>query len=131
MSRSARGISSVVFCSGAILVLMAQTQISLGETIPRLPCPENGFGTRRCSMLSMTAGRAPGEPVPSFPLPPTRVGLGMGGSLVALRSSPTRPGRYSVSGVLVSSFLEVVVVVRVPVVVLWRPKSPCFLVPRS
>jgi len=129
MSRSARGVSSAVFCSGAIPVLMAQTEIGLGETIPMLPCPDNWFGTRRCIMLSMTADRAPGELVPSFPLPPTRLGLGMRGSLVALQWSPTRLGRSSVLGVLVSSFVEVVVVVRVAVVVLWRPKSPRFRVP--
>jgi len=82
-------------------------------------------------MLSMTAGRHPGELVPSFPLPTTRVGLGLRGSLVALPSSPTGLGRSSVLAVLVTSFVEVVVVVRVAVVLLWRPKSPRCLVPRS
>jgi len=58
---------------------MAQTEIGLGETIPKLPFLESGFSTRRRSMLSITAGRAPGELVLCFPLLSTRVGLDMGG----------------------------------------------------
>ena len=82
-------------------------------------------------MLSMTACRAPFEFVPSFLLLPTRVGLCMGGSWVVPRQFPTLLGHSLLSGVLVSSFVEVVVVVvRVAVVVLWRPKSPRFLVPQ-
>jgi len=131
MSRSAHGVSSVVFCSGAIPVLMAQTEIGPEETIPRLPCLCSALGTRRRSMLSMTAHRAPFELVPSFLLLHTRVGLGMGGAWVVPRQFPTLLGRFSVSGVLVSSFVEAVVVVRVAVLVLWRPKSPRFLAPRS
>jgi len=131
MSRSAHGVSSVVFCSGAIPVLMAQTEIGLGETIPRLPCPCSALGTRPRSMPSMTAHCAPFGLVPSFLLLPTRVGLGMGGSWVVPRWFPTLLERSSVSGVLVSSFREVVVGVRVAVMVLWRPKSPRFLVPQS
>jgi len=131
MSRSAHGVSSIVFCSGAIPVLMAQTEIGLGDTIPRLPCLCSALGTRRRSMLSMTAHRAPFELVPPFLLLPTSVGLDMGGSCVVPRQFPTLLGRFSVSGVLVLSFVEVVVVVRVAVVVLWRPKSPRFLAPLS
>ena len=103
---------------------MAQTEIGLGETIPRLPCLCSPLGTRRRSMrrLSMTAHCAPFELVPSFLLLLTRVGLGMGGSQVVPLQFPTLLGRSSVSGVLVSSFVEVVVVVaRVAVAVLWRP----------
>jgi len=77
------GVSSVASCFGAILVLMAQIEISLGETILRLPCLESGSGTRRRNMLSITAGHAPVELVLSVPLLPTRLGLGMGGLLVA------------------------------------------------
>ena len=130
MSRSAHVVSSAVFCSGAIPVLIAQTEIGLGETILMLPCPCSALGTRRHNMPSMTAHPAPFELVPSSLLLPTRVGLGMGGSWVVPRQFPTLLGRSSVSGVSVSSFVEVVVVVRVAVVVLWRPKSPRFLVPQ-
>jgi len=118
MSRSAHGLSSAVFCFVAIPVLMAQTEIGLGETIPRLPCPTSAPGTHRHGMLSMTAHRALFELVPSFLLLPTPVGLGMGGSWVVPRQFPTLLGRSSVSGVLVSSFVEVVVMVQVAVVVL-------------
>jgi len=130
MSRSAHSVSSVVFCSGAIPVLMAQTEIALGETILRLPCPCSAPGTLRRSMLSMTAHRALSELVPSFLLLPTPVRLGMGGSWVVSRQFATLPGQSSVSGVLVLSFVEMVLVVRVAVVVLWRLTSPRFLVPR-
>jgi len=118
MSRFGRGVSSVVSCFGAILVLMSQTEIRLGETIPRLPCLESGSGTRCRNMLSMTAGRAPGELVLSFLLPPTRVGFDMGGSLVAPPWCPIPLAGSWVLGVLVSSFLEAVVVVRVAVSVI-------------
>jgi len=118
MSRSAHGVSSAVFCSGVIPVLMAQTEIGLGETIPRLPCPENGFGTRRRSMLSMTTNRAPAELVPSFPPPPTRVGFNLGGSLVALLRYPIPLAGSWVMEVLASSFLEAVVVAQVAVLVI-------------
>jgi len=133
MSRSAHGVSSVAFCSGAIPVLMAQTEIGLGETIPIPPCPCSALGTRHRNMPSMTAHRAPFELVPSSLLLPTAVGLGMGGSWVVPLQFPTLLGRSLVLGVLLSSFVEVVVVVtvRVAVVVLWRPKSPRFLVPPS
>jgi len=130
MSHSAHVVSSAVFCSGAIPVLMAQTEIGLGETIPRLPCPCCALGTRRRNMPSMTAHHAPFELVPSSLLLPTHVGLGMGGSWVFPGQFPTLLGRSFVSGVSVSSFVEAVVLVRVAVVVLWRPKSPRFLVPR-
>ena len=129
MSLSARVVSSAVFCSGAIPVLMAQTEIGLEETILRLLCPCSALGTRRRNMPSRTAHRAPFELVLSSLLHPTRVGLGMGGSWVVPRQFPTLLGRSSVSGVSVLSFVEAVVVVRVAVV-LWRPKSPSFLVRR-
>jgi len=90
---------------------MAQTEISLGETIPRLPCLCSAPGTRRRSMLSMTAHCAPFELVPSFLLFPTHVGLGMGGSLVVPQQFPTLLAWSSVLGVLVSLFVEEVVVV--------------------
>ena len=111
MSRSARGVSSAVFCSGAIPALMAQPEISLGEIIPSLPYVYSALGTRRRNMLSMTARRALAEFIPCFRLLPTLGGLGMGGSWVVPLWFPTLPGRSSVSGVLVSLFVEVVVVV--------------------
>ena len=110
---------------------MAQTEIGLGETIPRLPCLGNGFGTLRRKMLSITAGRAPGALVPSFLLSPTRVGLGMGGSFVALPWYPITLAGSCVLGVLVSSFLEARVVVHVVVLVILRLRFLRFFVPRS
>jgi len=124
MSLCAHGVSSAVSCSGAIPVLIVQTEIGLGKTIQGLPCLESAFCTRRRNMLSMTAGRAPCELVLFVLLSPTGVRLGMGGSWVVPRSFPTLLGRFLVLGVLVSSFVEVVVVVRVAVVVLWRHKFP-------
>ena len=125
------GVFSVVSCFSAILVLMAQTEIGLGETSPRLPCLRSRSGTRRRNMLSMTAGLALGELVPSFLLPPTRVGSDMGGSLVALSWCPIPLAGSWVLGVSVLSFLEAVVVVRVAVLMIWRPASFRFLVLRS
>ena len=82
-------------------------------------------------MLSMTTDRAPTELVPSFPPPPTRVGFNMWGTLVALLRYPILlPGSW-VLGVLASSFLEAVVLVRVAVLVIWRPASLRSLVLQS
>jgi len=85
MSRSAHGVSSAVFCSGVIPVLMALTEIGLEETTPRLPYPCSALGTRHRSMPSMTAHRAPSALVPLSLLLPTLVGLGMGGLWVVPR----------------------------------------------
>jgi len=132
MSRFVHGISSAVFCSGAIPVLKAETQIGLEETTLTLACLCSALGTRRRNRLFMTAHRALVEFVLSFLLLRTLVGLGMGGSWVILRQFPTPLGRSLVLGVSVSSFVEVVVVVvRVAVLVILRPKSLHFLVPRS
>jgi len=108
---------------------MAQTKIGLAETIRRLPCLESGFGTGRRSMLSVTADRAPGELVLFSLLPPTRVGLDIGSSLVAPPWFPILPEGSWVLAVLGSSFLEVVVVVPVVLLVILRPRSLRFLVP--
>jgi len=105
------GILLVAF---PLLCLVSVTEINLGETILRLPCLEIGSGTRRSNMLSMTAGRAPGEVILSPPPPPTRVGFDMGGSLVAQSWYPIRLAGLWVLGVSVSSFLEAVVVILRP-----------------
>jgi len=124
-------VSSVLSCFSGILVLMAQTEIDLGETIPRLPCLQSWSGTRCRNMLSMTARCAPGERVPTFLLPPTCVGFNIGGSLVALSWYPIHLAASSMLGVLVLSFLEGVVVSRVAVLVILIPASRRFLVLRS
>jgi len=121
----------LLFVVFAILVVMGQTKIGLGETILRLPCLESGFGTCRHNMLFRTAERAPVETVPSFLLPPTCMGLDMGGSLVAPPRFPIPVGWSWVLAVSVSLFLEAVGVVRVVVLVILRPRSLHFLVPRS
>jgi len=108
-------------------VVTAQTKISLGEIILRLPCFETVFGTRRHNMLFMTAPCALGELVLSFLPPLTHVGLDRWGSLVVPQWFSVPLERSWVLAVLVSSFLEAVVVVRVVVLVILRPRSPVFL----
>ena len=110
---------------------MAQTEIGRGKTIQRVPCLKSASGPRRRNRLLMTARCAPVELGLSVPVLPIGVGLDMGGSLVAQRWFPIRPGRSWVWVVLVSSVLEVVGVVRGAVLVRLTLVALPFLVPQS
>ena len=73
---------SVVSCAWAIFEVMARTEIGLVETTLQLPCLDTGFGTLWLDMLAMRVCGACADLVHSFLLPPTRVRLTMGGSVV-------------------------------------------------